>query len=141
MVGRTRHCHPRCRGADARIAACATLPAKPAEGTRPMTRTVSPPRWAARTGLAAACAAALLTIGLTVTGTAQAASVNPYSPAYGHAYRHGAVPTRETAAKMRSVPQAPAASANNLNYGGAVDGIGVTTGKEKVYLVFYGSQW
>jgi serine protease len=33
------------------------------------------------------------------------------------------------------------ASANNLNYGGGIDGIGVTTGPQKVYLVFYGSQW
>src|SRR5213078_3208533 len=28
-----------------------------------------------------------------------------------------------------------------LKYGGGVGGIGVTTGHEKVYLVFYGSQW
>jgi serine protease len=33
------------------------------------------------------------------------------------------------------------ASNRNLRYGGAVEGIGVTTGAEKVYLVFYGSQW
>jgi serine protease len=26
--------------------------------------------------------------------------VNPYSPAYGHAYRHGVVPTRAVHAKM-----------------------------------------
>ncbi|TLY97139.1 MAG: hypothetical protein E6K36_20010, partial [Gammaproteobacteria bacterium] len=26
---------------------------------------------------------------------------NPYAPAYGHAYRHGAVPTREAARRMR----------------------------------------
>jgi len=40
-------------------------------------------------------------------------------------------------------PTASAAvtASTNLTYGGAVDGIGVTTGKEKVYLVFYGSQW
>jgi len=73
---------------------------------------------------------------------------NPYSPATGHAYRHGVVPMRPAAAKMRSWaaahPAAPArfaASANDLSYGGGIDGIGVTTGKEKVYLVFYGSQW
>jgi Putative Ig domain len=69
---------------------------------------------------------------------------NPYSPAYGHSYRHGTVPTRAQAAKMRSwALQHPqqAASANDLNYGGGIDGIGVTTGHEKVYLVFYGSQW
>jgi serine protease len=70
---------------------------------------------------------------------------NPYAPAYHHAYRHGAIPTLGRLAKMRSWthshPNAIAASANNLNYGGAIDGIGVTTGHQQVYLVFYGSQW
>jgi hypothetical protein len=35
----------------------------------------------------------------------------------------------------------PAASRLNLSYGGGVHGVGVTTGREKVYLVFWGSQW
>ncbi|MGE5292315.1 MAG: putative Ig domain-containing protein [Micromonosporaceae bacterium] len=52
---------------------------------------------------------------------------------------------RGTEAKMRSWaaahPAAPALAANDLNYGGGIDGIGVTTGHEKVYLVVYGSQW
>jgi serine protease len=30
---------------------------------------------------------------------------------------------------------------DTLSYGGGVDGIGVTSGKEKVYLVFWGTQW
>jgi hypothetical protein len=34
-----------------------------------------------------------------------------------------------------------AASANNVRYGGGNDGIRVTTGDERVYLVFFGSQW
>ena len=38
-------------------------------------------------------------------------------------------------------PNVPAASANNLIYGGAIDGIVVNDGPQKVYLVFYGSQW
>ncbi len=79
------------------------------------------------------------------TVTQAAGTVNPESPAYGHPYRHGVTPTRETAQKMASWAQAHpnvrAASANNLSYGGAIDGIGVTSGPEKVYLVFYGSQW
>ncbi len=29
----------------------------------------------------------------------------------------------------------------NLSYGGGVHGVGVTTGREKVYFVFWGSQW
>jgi Putative Ig domain len=71
---------------------------------------------------------------------------NQASPAYQHTYRHGLVPTRATAQQMaawaRAHPQpTAAASANDLNYGGGIDGIGVTTGAEKVYLVFYGSQW
>jgi serine protease len=77
--------------------------------------------------------------------TQAAGPVNPVSPAYGHSYRHGVVPTRATAQKMANWalahPNVPAASANNLTYGGAIDGIGVTTGPQKVYLVFYGSQW
>jgi hypothetical protein len=76
---------------------------------------------------------------------------DPYSPAFHHRYRRGVVPTRSTAARMRAwTSQHPAAqataavhasSAQNLSYGGGIDGIGVTTGHEKVYLVFYGSQW
>ncbi len=103
-------------------------------------------------------AAAVLALGSAATVSAAPAApaarmpgggvANPYSPATGHAYRHGVVPMRPAAAKMRSWaaarPAAPArfaASANDLSYGGGIDGIGVTTGKEKVYLVFYGSQW
>jgi Putative Ig domain len=108
-------------------------------------------RWVTHGGLTLA-AVLTLTLGSQAAGvTAQAATpgaapvVNPYSPAYQHSYRHGVVPTRAVAAKMHSWaiahPNAPQASANNLNYGGGIDGIGVTTGHEKVYLVFYGSQW
>ncbi len=70
--------------------------------------------------------------------------LNPYSPAYHHSYRQGVVPTIGTLRAMRAWQRrrnAAAASANDLSYGGGVDGIGVTTGQEKVYLVFYGSQW
>jgi hypothetical protein len=69
---------------------------------------------------------------------------NPYSPAYHHSYRQGAVPTRASQARMNAWAgqhPAAAASAKNLRYGGGVHGIGVTTGHEKVYLVFFGSQW
>jgi hypothetical protein len=73
------------------------------------------------------------------------ATANPYSPAYHHHYRHGVVPTIPQSQKMRqwaqSHPSMKLASADDLNYGGGIDGIGVTTGHEKVYLVFYGSQW
>jgi serine protease len=68
---------------------------------------------------------------------------NPYSPAYHHGYRHGVVPTKAQFAKIKQWANSngQALSANDLNYGGGIDGIGVTTGHEKVYLVFYGSQW
>ncbi|NKZ38399.1 hypothetical protein HF690_05435 [Oleiagrimonas citrea] len=72
---------------------------------------------------------------------------NPYSPAYGHTYRHGAVPTRETWGQMRRFEDTHASATTaatgtkTLSYGGGVDGIGVTSGTPKVYLVVYGSQW
>jgi len=104
----------------------------------------------------AAFAAAVAAAGLSMAaaGGASAASSrlaapapvsNPYSPAYQHSYRHGVMPTRTQFTKMQQWAaqnhQPLAASANDLNYGGGIDGIGVTTGHEKVYLVFYGSQW
>jgi serine protease len=69
--------------------------------------------------------------------------VNPYSPAYHHPYRHGVVPTipRQRLMKRWARNHPMNASANDLSYGGGIDGIGVTTGHEKVYMVFYGSQW
>jgi serine protease len=108
--------------------------------------------------LAAHGAAAVFTAVALVAGTQAAvsgaqASVtgtptvrNPYSPAYQHAYRHGVMPTIPRLRQMRQWERAhpgiaPAVSANDLNYGGGIDGTGVTTGHEKVYLVFYGSQW
>ncbi len=107
-------------------------------------------RWAMR-GSAAAFTAVALTAGMqmAVTGGATASVhhpasvVNPYSPAYHHAYRHGVVPTiaRQKLMKRWDRNHPRNASANNLNYGGGIDGIGVTTGSERVYMVFYGSQW
>lgn len=112
-------------------------------------------RLAVRTALAALTAGAL-SLQLAPAGASTADSgragmglppvvQNPFSPAYHHPYRLGVVPTRGQLAKMNAwastVPDAHAVSARNLRYGGGVDGIGVTTGTEKVYLVFYGSQW
>src|SRR4051812_6830163 len=101
-----------------------------------------------RTCLTVLSSLALAMIALAPASSAQASGTpgpkNPYSPAYQHAYRHGVVPTRETGAKMQQWQQqnrSAALAANDLNYGGGVDGIGVTTGHPKVYLVFWGSQW
>lgn len=84
--------------------------------------------------------------GLALTSlSAQAEVTNPNSPAYGHPYRHGAVPTREAHAAMKTwastnAPQA-ATGTETLSFGGGVNGIGVTSGTPRVYLVVYGSQW
>ena len=43
--------------------------------------------------------------------------------------------------KTSSTPSAIAVGSGQLAYGGGIDGIGVTTGAPKVYLVFWGSQW
>src|SRR5947207_4991852 len=96
-----------------------------------------------RTGLAALSGLVLLIGGAVAATPAHAAgTVNPFSPAAGHPYRHGVVPTREAAQQMRSFSLAhPAASGANLMFGGTVDGIGVTTGSPKVYLIFWGTQW
>jgi serine protease len=105
---------------------------------------------------AALSVAATLTATLATAASASPASTStastaggvtdPYSPAYGHPYRHGVVPTRELNTQMhrweaQAKPARPSQS-KTLSYGGGVDGIGVTSGgAPKVYLVFYGSQW
>jgi Putative Ig domain len=120
-----------------------------------MSMPTSARRWAVR-GTAAAVfllAAGTGTQALATTqagparmATSGAPVTNPYSPAYHHPYRHGVVPTIGRGRQMRTWASQHAAaihalSANDLNYGGGIDGIGITTGQEKVYLVFYGSQW
>ena len=84
-----------------------------------------------------------------VTCVAAAAILAPAaiaSPLTGHPYRHGFVPLRpgRNHHGANRAQQAPS-NANDLAYGGGIsDGtniVGVTTGAEKVYLVFWGSQW
>ncbi|MFL6161321.1 MAG: hypothetical protein ACJ74U_03755 [Jatrophihabitantaceae bacterium] len=108
-----------------------------------------------RTGaaLGVASLAALAFTGIAAAGSAEATSpapasnvANPYSPAAGHAYRHGVIPTVGQQQKMdayaKSHPSVITATGpQTLSYGGGVDGIGVQSGHSKVYLVFYGSQW
>lgn len=122
-----------------------------------MTPRIGNRKWARRGGLTILAAMAL-TVAPTALSAAQAAprapgsshqTNDPYDPAYHHPYRHGVVPTIGEMGKMHAWQRGhhPAAgavaatSANDMNYGGGIDGIGVTTGPEKVYLVFYGSQW
>ncbi|HEV2621219.1 MAG TPA: PKD domain-containing protein [Frateuria sp.] len=86
-------------------------------------------------------------VGSSNAQDSNAQTVNPYSPRYKHLYRHGAVPTREAHARMKQYEAAHALTTNaatgteTLSYGGGVDGIGVTSGTPKVYLVVYGNQW
>jgi serine protease len=101
----------------------------------------------------------------TKTGGNASDSVNPYSPRHQHPYRHGVVPTREAHGNMKAWAathhpvhppveggklQGPEASnaattaatgAGTLSFSGGIDGVGVTSGTPKVYLVFWGSQW
>jgi serine protease len=98
---------------------------------------------ARRIGLTGLVTLAVAAGTLLVGGSAQAATPTPLpAAAQGHAYRHGAVPLLGKQ-KHTSVAAAPAASTNNLNYGGGAGSpsIGVTTGAPHVYLVFWGSQW
>src|SRR5438105_3231325 len=90
--------------------------------------------WLPRT--AAAFIGCLAAAGASAAG--ERLTENPYAPAYGHAYRHGAVPTREAAQRMRAweavrhVLGRPAflgfPGLNTRSYGGGIDGIGVTSG-------------
>ncbi|HEY8012137.1 MAG TPA: PKD domain-containing protein, partial [Rudaea sp.] len=93
-------------------------------------------------------AAVALTFGCLAVGTGFAAGndENPYSPAAGHPYRHGPAPTQEAWQHMKEWATSHASpggrtASKTLAYGGGVDGIGVTSGTPKVYLVVYGSQW
>jgi serine protease len=91
--------------------------------------------------------AALAFTGVASAASANAASTsNPYSPAYGHSYRHGVLPTIGTQQKMNHYAAThpnvvTATGPQTLSYGGGVDGIGVQSGHSKTYVVFYGNQW
>ena len=67
------------------------------------------------------------------------------SPLFDHLYRHGFVPTTDELKKIQDYlkqhPDKGSAAPSTLTYGGGIDGIGVTSGQEKVYLVFWGQQW
>ena len=81
----------------------------------------------------------------TVGAAAQTTAATSYSTTQltaGHAYRHGVVPAVAPASSKRGVaPALHATSSQNLSFDGGLDGVGVTTGHEQVYLVFWGSQW
>ena len=86
---------------------------------------------------AATAATAVLTSGLLATG----AYAGETSNAPGHAHGKKVYPTTANGKANGRHAAGAASGTGNLSYGGGVDGIGVTTGAPKVYLVFYGSQW
>ncbi|MBV8445967.1 MAG: hypothetical protein JOZ92_08640, partial [Candidatus Dormibacteraeota bacterium] len=87
----------------------------------------------------AAVGAAVPTTSLAAAPHRAAAPLSPLVS--GHSYRHGVVPSLTYEKAHIAAGDVIAASANNLQYGGGISGVGVTTGAEKVYLVFWGSQW
>ncbi|MGW2376213.1 hypothetical protein [Kitasatospora sp. NPDC001683] len=86
----------------------------------------------ALTGLSAL---ALAATGFAAAPAAQADQPGSEFAGQSRPYRHGVVPTKE-ASKTASAQRT-----SNLHFGGGVDGIGVTTGAPKVYVIFWGSQW
>jgi serine protease len=61
--------------------------------------------------------------------------------ANSHSYRHGLVPFAVGHGHAAPAANLFATSSQDLNYGGGISGVGVTTGPPHVYLVFWGSQW
>ncbi|HEU5269669.1 MAG TPA: hypothetical protein VFU36_07065, partial [Jatrophihabitans sp.] len=82
----------------------------------------------ALTGLVAAAA---------LVGGMASATATPASPVHAH----GVLPTVQKVQAARAGHAVPSITSNTLQYGGGIDGIGVTSGKEKVYIVFWGTQW
>jgi hypothetical protein len=83
--------------------------------------------------LAATFSVALLGAAVAVSSSASAAAPQASS----HAPK---LPTVAQAAQQHAAGTARRNS-KTLHYGGGIDGIGVMDGQQKVYLVFYGSQW
>jgi hypothetical protein len=84
----------------------------------------------------------LLGAAAVAAGLPAQAAGPPAKPA-AHAYRRGVVEQIHVALAGASRPSSGARAiiGPTLRYGGGADGIGVTTGRPKVYIVFWGSQW
>jgi serine protease len=101
--------------------------------------------WAKRTSATVLIAAASSAAVATAANAAPAART-PGSAAAAHgnaSYRHGLIPMVGSAGAhaMAAAASDPSGVTENLSYGGGDHGVGVTTGPEKVYLVFWGSEW
>jgi hypothetical protein len=59
----------------------------------------------------------------------------------GHPYRHGVVPALPWTRAHRAQLKAYAEGIGPLYYRGGIDGVGVTIGAPRVYVVLWGSQW
>jgi len=94
------------------------------------------PRRLLYTCLAAATGAALLAAAPGISSASTA-------PAHRPMVRPGAIPNLNLVkAGATETPLVKAATGpETLSFGGGIDGIGVMTGKPKVYLVFFGTQW
>jgi Putative Ig domain len=90
---------------------------------------------------AAVVAAAGLPAQAGVRARAKAHAAGPPAGLASHLYRRGVVSTLSVARASQPSSGARAIIGPTLRYGGGTDGIGVTTGHPKVYLVFWGSQW
>jgi hypothetical protein len=100
------------------------------------------PRPTARTRAVCTLAGAAVAVTSSLL-VAPAASARPAPQEFAHGHAK-VFKTKEAwqKEKQHQSPKAAAASGSGpLSYGGAVDGIGVTTGPPKTYVVFYGSQW
>ena len=73
-------------------------------------------------------------------GAAQAASGGTGTASSAASYRHGVVSPLGSTSPTAGAAQL-ASTANDLTYGGGIGGVGVTMGRPRVYLVFWGSQW
>ena len=80
-------------------------------------------------GVSFAVASAVPAQAAHAPGTARAAATHPY--------RHGLVPMLGRG----TTGSALTCSSKCLHFRGGIQGVGVTTGKEQVYLVFWGTQW
>jgi hypothetical protein len=93
-------------------------------------------------GVAAAVTATAVPAALASgSGSGSGSSSSSSSPVSSAPWRHGLVPTVEGAKNYALGLPGVGLLNTNLTYGGGVNGVGVTTGAPKVYLVFWGSQW
>lgn len=85
---------------------------------------------------ALALATVALGSSLLAFGSPAQAATATHSATANTSYRHGLLPMLGKSAKPLVT-----CSSKCVKFQGGISGVGVTTGKEKVYLVFWGTQW